>query len=559
MNVLTFLANSGLMASSFRGYRQWSSSIQQVEKTQRNVLHSIVERNAETDFGIRHGFGAICSVSDFQRQVPIRTYADFIPYIERIVGGEQGVLTADPVSRFEQSSGSTSASKLIPYTSSLRSEFQQGLNPWLCSLYASHPTLLTGKQYWSVTPVGQKQLRTLGGIPIGFEEDAEYFGPLKRTFIQNLMAVPSAVSRISDIETFRYVTVLFLLKCRDLTFISVWNPTFLMLLLNEVASRMDDLIADIANGTITTHLDPSVRSELGKLCADPNRAKELKTVLLGTNGDVPWQAIWPKLSLISCWADASAAHYAMQLRNYFPTVAIQPKGLLATEGFITFPIASGQAPALSINSHFFEFAKVAEFGEVGTVKLASELELGSRYTVLITTGGGLYRYRLDDIVETVGFVGDRCPTFRFIGKAGSVVDLFGEKLNECYVRTLLDEATGSLGINPAFAMVAPEENNGCPARYTLFVQFNEPREEELAGELAKRIESGLRENYHYQYCRQLGQLAALGVCLIPSKGRVATEQYINTCTLLGQRLGNIKPTALHGYNGWRDVFLGKSL
>jgi hypothetical protein len=44
--------------------------------------------------------------------------------------------------------------------------------------------------------------------------------------------------------------------------------------------------------------------------------------------------------------------------------------------------------------------------------------------VVITTGGGFYRYQLKDIVEVTGFL-HPVPTFRFVGKEDNTVDLFG--------------------------------------------------------------------------------------------------------------------------------------
>ena len=53
--------------------------------------------------------------------------------------------------------------------------------------------------------------------------------------------------------------------------------------------------------------------------------------------------IWPRLALISCWTDAAAGQFLPQLRELFPTIEIQPKGLLATEAFVSFPLVGNTA------------------------------------------------------------------------------------------------------------------------------------------------------------------------------------------------------------------------
>src|SRR5215210_7373392 len=89
---------------------------------------------------------------------------------------------------------------------------------------------MLGSAYWSITPLAYREERTPGGIPIGFEEDTQYLGGLG-TLPSSIMVVPSEVRQIDDIESFRYATLLFLLRAQSMALISVWNPTFLTLLM----------------------------------------------------------------------------------------------------------------------------------------------------------------------------------------------------------------------------------------------------------------------------------------------------------------------------------------
>ncbi len=562
MNLEVLAANASLFLSSWGGYQDWRYATSRVKKQQFNVLKSILGKNVETEFGKQHQFLDVRSVEDFQRLIPLRDYADFAPYIDQIANGESAVLTSDLVSRLEPSSGSTSASKLVPYTETLASEFQQGIDPWLYSLYASHPKLLSGKHYWSISPVAQSSNFSPGGIPIGFEDDSEYLSPLKRRVLNTLMAVPSAIGQISDMETFRYTTLRFLLQCEDLVFISVWNPTFLSLLLKYIKAVASDLLSDINSGKMAREkVSSTIMSALPK--ADSFRASKLESIFTESNFSDEWRSkqgrsvyeeIWPKLSVISCWADSSSKQYANQLQKLFPNVVIQPKGLLATEGFITFPVGRDSAAALSVNSHFYEFAEL----DSHRIRLAHELEVGHKYSVIITTGGGLYRYKLNDLVEVIGHIRE-CPTFRFLGKAEAIVDNYGEKLNEIHVEKVVTKGLSGSGISPKFWMMAPEQLEPDSGRYVLYVQLKDQLPKEELENFSQAVELKLQENFHYQYCRKLGQLSALKVFLIEPFDIDATELYLSTCQSLGQRLGNIKPTRLHSYRGWSKVFSGQYL
>jgi hypothetical protein len=50
--------------------------------------------------------------------------------------------------------------------------------------------------------------------------------------------------------------------------------------------------------------------------------------------------VWPRLALISCWADATAATYFPALKALFPAVTAQANGLPSTEACVSFPLGT---------------------------------------------------------------------------------------------------------------------------------------------------------------------------------------------------------------------------
>jgi hypothetical protein len=415
------------------------------------------------------------------------------------------------------------------------------------------PRLLAGKAYWSVTPVTRRDRRTRGGIPIGFEDDAEYLGGWQRALLDAAMAVPASVRWIGEMESFRYVTLLFLLRCRRLALVSVWNPTFFTLLverLNEWGSR---LIDDIARGTITTpaKLDAPLPTQLtAHNKADKRRATELARIFRESSSSAELHSrLWPNLRCISCWADGQSSHYAEQLARLFPQARLQGKGLIATEGFVSLPLTGRKGAALAYRSHFFEFIPQGN----SRPRLAHELEPGARYSIAMTTGGGLYRYQLHDVVECTGFY-RACPLLRFVGKADHVSDWFGEKLNAMHVEQAISAAMERENVSAEFVMLACEAESGAPG-YALFIEASRHSDGQLRA-LAEEIERALRTNFHYEYCRELGQLAPLRVFRIARGGM---ETYLRACQERGQRAGDIKPAALDKRSGWSSRFRGEFL
>lgn len=523
------------------------------KKAQERLLQDILRLNKHTAFGQRHFFANIRSRRNFMANVPLQDYESLKPDILRMADGEKAILTHEDVLLFEPTSGSTSASKWIPYTKSLKQQFQKGIAPWIVSLYAKAPKLLFGSSYWSVTPLTEGVTRTPGGIPVGFEEDGEYFGTFGQQLLDRMMAVPSAVKHIGHMESFRYVTLLFLLKRRDLALVSVWNPTYWLLLADDLETYWDALLQDLRDGKIRppAPLPEGIGQRLTALLGkQPKRAEELARLSPQAYGD-----IWPDLHVISAWADAQAKPYAEELAARFPRVWVQPKGLLSTECFVSFPLGSSGA-VVSPLSHVYEFLPM-EDGAGDEIKLLHELEIGRRYEVTVTTGGGLYRYRTKDVVEVTGFY-RRTPIVRFAGRNDRVTDHFGEKLNEQHVADALQEVFAQHGLRTRFAMVALEKQ-GNAAFYTLFWEGAADRTSAdppppAWQTLADSLDEKLRANFHYAYCQKLSQLRPLRLYLIDKGG---LESYMAHCVTLGQKLGNIKPCTLHKGTGWSQVFSGK--
>lgn len=554
MSILLRGIGNGLwLLLSLRSALAFRHALRDVAGTQSRVLLRILRRNSDTEFGRRYGFRSIRSVVEYQDRVPLSTYDDYEDMMVRIREGRCNVLTRDPVQLLEPTSGSTAPTKLIPYTAELRAEFQRAIAPWIVDLYRHELRLLWGQAYWSLTPAGRQMEHTVGGIPVGFEDDSEYLGGIQRLLVRPTMAVPASVRLIEDTAAFRYVTLLFLLRSPALTLISVWNPTFLILLVERLPMWWPQLTDDIAHGTLSPP-DPlpcGLSAELGGLNRpDPRRATEIQTVFESDRDQGKIHArLWPHLRVISCWTDSSAAMYLPQVVRLFPQARLQGKGLIATEGFVSFPLADRDGAVVAIRSHFFEFLPT----DGGPTRLAHELELGRCYSLILTTGGGLYRYQLHDRVQVVGHMGD-CPEIRFLGKEAHISDFFGEKVNEHHLQQVVTGLLSRLNLSPSFVMVACEAEDNRHA-YTLFIESHGESEERLRT-LGRELEASLEENYQYRYCRDLGQLEPLRVFRIE---RGALETYFARCQRHGQRAGDVKPLLLQRCNGWASVFEGKYL
>ncbi|HEX2998647.1 MAG TPA: hypothetical protein VHR86_00130 [Armatimonadota bacterium] len=115
-------------------------------------------------------------------------------------------------------------------------------------------------------------------------------------------------------------------------------------------------------------------------------------------------------------------------------------------------------------------------------------------------------------------------------------------------------------LTPLFYMLAPEVQ-GDHAGYGLFVEWAGGKAIGAGHlkELVRLVESGLQENFHYRYCRQLGQLGPVRVFGIDGAQTPGMTVYDRVCRESGQREGNIKLYALHNRPGWAEQFAGQWL
>lgn len=509
---------AGWVLGAAASARRFARAAADPERAQALKLRQFLRENAATAYGRRHEYEKITTVAEYQARVPVVGYEELSPWIERIARGEPAVLTTFAPRMMERSTGSTSAQKLIPYTERLLEEFSAATGPWLFDLHTRRPRSIGRKSYWSISPAARRQEKTEGGLPIGFADDTEYFGPVERWALGKMMAVPGSVARAPDLQSWRRETALHLLAEAQLGLISVWSPTFLTLLMEWISEHGGSLLAELPK----------------------RRAEQLRRIV--EHHDWRGDLLWPDLVLISCWTEADAARFLPELVRWFPGVELQGKGLLATEGVVSFPLL-GVGSVAAVSGHFLEWI---DLGAAHRPPLLShQLRVGGEYSPVMTTGAGFARYHLKDVVRCVGHH-KRAPILAFEGKLDRVSDLCGEKLNAAVVDRAIETAARATGIAPRFALLAPSL---VPSpHYRLFLESDAP-EPRLAA-FGREVESELSRGHHYKYCRDLGQLSAVE----PVRVRDGARRFEAALTARGMKAGDIKPARLDSRPAWDGVF-----
>lgn len=499
-------------------YQQFLKALETPQEVQLKLLMSIIHSNKDSVFGQEHQFHQIDSTESYQQLVPIHSYEDFSPHIKRMQEGENNVLFSEAAVTFETTGGSSGGNKVIPWNSAAFTALRHGINPWLADLLKNRPSLLSGSSYWSISPVGKANSPS---------HDIMFFGGGVSKWLESTLAVPLQMSAMEDMDAWAYWTLRYLIYAKELRFISVWSPTFILQLIRKLLESFSQVTDDITKGTVSFAIPDWLDPDHLILKANPARAEETLLAVQQKN----FCRLWPELELISCWKDGSSSYFIEELTVFFPNVEIQGKGLLATEGIVTAPLLGLPFPVLTIASAFYEF-----IDRHNNIHLAHQLEEQELYRVVITTHAGLYRYDTGDIARMCGYA-EKTPMLQFMGR-DQCCDLCGEKLEEGFVQQCLDSLE-------AFSMLAPS-NHAIP-HYVLLLEKTDYSVSE-ANQAAHKIDQLLDQNSQYQYAKNIDQLAPIKAV----RAENILSRYIAHAISQGQLLGDIKPPKLYYATDWES-------
>lgn len=509
MNLINFALN--MLAPKARAFEE---STKDPRPVQRRILLDYLTRNKNTEYGRKYGFSKIRSIEAYQAKVPITSYEVIRPLIDRMASGESNIITADRVTFFGITSGTTGRPKLIPVTKYSHNKNADLMRLWAYYINKGHPGVFSGKILSIISP--EVKNFTKAGIPYGPEDGHAYNNlPLP---IRSLYVLPYQVFYISDYDA-RYYAILRIAMEQDVTTIATLNPSTISLLCERIPKVQDAVIEDIEKGTLNRDIKipDDIRKIIEKrLRPNPRRARDLRAIL-EKNGKLLPKYFWPHMELVECWKGGTVKLYLKELPQYLGEVAFRDFGYLSTEARSSVPLNDiGASSVLAINTNFYEFIPREEMHKPDKrILLCDELEKGKEYVVIVTTPSGLCRYDIDDVIIVNGFF-NKTPMIEFVQKGKNAISLTGEKIYESHINDSVNTAADKHGISADFFSSSVQMDS--PPRYIFLVEFNhEPsREEKMA--FLKCIEEELcKENSEYKDIREQ-QLLGHPILKVVKKG-----------------------------------------
>jgi len=481
-------------------------------KTQKTVLLEMVDAYRNTEFGREHDFASIKSIEDFRARVPLSSYDDYAPAIERLKAGEQDILFAGPTEYFYKSSGTTGPSKYIPEGSreALNRKVIQTLRilDWIFALGGTGVSLaldmaltiaatklpfVSDKPRGKAIPFINRSIAdtTEAGIPCG-SASGRTAGNTVSPLMLTLYAAPAILADEYEGDDYKYMVMRSALTCKGLRAVIGNNALMFVDLIEYAQEHAEELIYDIRYGGVR-HLEVSdeVREQLGvKLYPQTKRADELEALYKA--GTFTPKYYWPKLCTASFWLGGSVGAFVDRLRPLVSdTIKFMDAGYGASEAKINMPIeCDTPAGALATFTNFFEFMPAGG----GELLLADELHDGEDYELIVTNNAGFYRYELHDLIHVDGFVGDT-PQIYFLTKASDMANMAQEKAPGSLLLEGMVEALQEKGLELACGQVWPDADE---LHYILCMELAGERGDSQATdeEIATRADELFRKKIH---------------------------------------------------------------
>ena len=493
---------AALILTQRRPYRRLVDGSQTPREVQEILLQRILTANADTEFGKRYGLSQVADISSYRKAVPVQTYENLRPFIERQELTRQRCLTMEQPVYYHRTSGTVGEPKNIPVTETglRRIRRHQQVSAYAQSLASE---IFRGKVFGVTGQAIEGKME--GGTPFGSASGLLYQSQSR--FIRSRYVLPAALSDIDDYESRYLAMAVHGLAEPSVSCIATANPSTLMRLISVINENIDPILASVTSGRLPKGVCAG-DGAIDRLRPNARRADQLARVFR-EKGTLSYSDIWPNLGGVVTWTGGSCAVPLRGLVGLLPdkTMIIE-LGYVASEfrGTVNIDVRRNVCLPTLLDT-VFEFVERGAWEEgSGDFLSLHELDDGREYYIFVTTPEGLYRYDMNDIIRVTGKVNET-PTLEFVQKGKGVTNITGEKLHEAQVLDAVLAVLEESGTQSNFFIMLADQGS---ARYTLFVEMQRPSGGGIDAAISNDLDGRLRaSNIEYDGKRGSGRLSPL--------------------------------------------------
>ncbi len=535
-------------------------------KAQRATLRKILRRSRTSELGIKYNFNEIHSIDDFRRMVPLSTYDDYAPYVERMMNGEKNLMYTGVNVRYATSSGSVGKPKILP--KGINDLWKMQCIGFSCSVAtAAHDLRRRGIRM-------PAQMGPLVLVLTGHKSDdgkkMNGAGQMPLDFLKGILPTfcTSPVSLMypehEELVDTAYFQLRFALANRNVTYLGSMVVTLLTTMFDYLEENWEMLCRDIEQGTIdpSVRVTPELRREfMKKIKPDPARAAELRREFQKGFDTPIAPRIWPKLTWAYGMVGSNLKLYVQKLRRYIGDVPLHNMGYAAAEGFFAMPTELDVDDAVLLpHCIFFEFIPVSDDededpGENPETLLIDELEVGKKYEIVVTNFSGLYRYRIADVVKVTRMY-HNTPQIELLYRRNLGMNIANEKTTTQMIDAAAKNAAEKAGVRLVGHSFYADFST-TPPRYCMLAEPQDAVDEPTRQKLIDALDDEMKEiNEKYFKYRRWGMIERPEVLLLAPK---TYYDYKESLRGKGVVLNQIKPVTVINSGERRDFFLSHAV
>lgn len=429
-------------------------------------LIKIIKDNKRTLFGRKYQFEELSSVEDYQRKVPLSTYDDY----------RKGNESAYPVKTILHTTGTTGHPKLINLT-------EEALTRYQGYIYELPKELFHLDHFISVhTSVFEqnKQPTILSAV---------YYEYLHQSGVLNMDNYVEKKTFLFSNENFPipYVKLRLALIEENLTMIESIYLYEIDVFLEYLYKNWKLILNDLKQKKCSIDISNSIKEKLNVIVCKPTRILYLANLFQKYKGKPPINRIWPKLLYLSGIGQKNSCHI-QRIKKYAPNIPIYYFAYASSECMCGIATKMDMDEyVLMPQSAFYEF-----LDEKQNLYLPSEVKVGEKYELIITTFSGFYRYQTNDILLITGFEKES-PRFRVLGRKNKVLSIAGEKIDEWTIHEAMWDIIQMFQLADVEYMIGIDASK-IPFGYIIFTNIPVPLFKEIEIQFDRSI-SSLNEIY----------------------------------------------------------------
>ncbi|KAH0932219.1 hypothetical protein HID58_009336 [Brassica napus] len=465
------------------------------DEVQRQVLEEILSRNADVEYLKRHGLQGRTDRETFKHVMPVVTYEDIQPDINRIANGDKSqILCSSPISEFLTSSGTSGGERKLMPTIEEELDRRSLLYSLLMPVMSQFvPGLDKGKGMYFLFI--KSESKTPGGLPARPVLTSYY----KSSHFKNRpydpytnYTSPNQTILCPDSYQSMYSQMLCgLCQHNEVLRVGAVFASGFIRAIKFLEKHWPQLVHDIRTGTLNSEItDLSVREAVEEILKpDPRLADFIETECRKTS----WQGIitrlWPNTKYVDVIVTGTMSQYIPTLDYYsngLPLVCTMYASSECYFGVNLRPVCKPSEVSYTLipTMAYFEFLPVhRNSGVTSSISLPKALtekeqqelvdlvdvKLGQEYELVVTTYAGLYRYRVGDVLRVAGFK-NNAPQFSFICRKNVVLSIDSDKTDEVELQNAVKNAVthlvpfdASLSEYTSYA-----DTSSIPGHYVLF-------------------------------------------------------------------------------------------